>query len=100
MELDEDGGGGRLTMLVGFFGGNALSGIKRAPAIRDMPIKVKVREKVEPMTVTLKDVFRVPGVPCRLLRTGTIPRNGKFVESGSKQSYLRIERNGPKITLN
>ena len=73
----------------------------RAPAMGDMPIKVKIRGKDDRIAVMLKDVLWVPGIPCRLLSTGTIRRNGgEFVESSSKQSYLRIERNGPKITLN
>lgn len=61
----------------------------------------KVRGKDERMTVTLKGVSWVLGIPCRLLSAGTIHRNGgEFFESGSKQIYIRIERNGPKIALN
>ena len=52
-------------------------------------IQVRVQGKEDPINVTLKDVFRIPELPCRLLSIGTIRRDGKeFVDSGTKKSYL------------
>ena len=48
----------------------------------------------------LRDVCWVPGLPCRLLSTGTIRRDeGRFVDSGRKESYLRFRKDGLKIPL-
>ena len=51
--------------------------------------------------MTLKDVLWVPGLPCRLLSTGSIRRDGgEFVDSGRKKSYLRFrQEDGPKTPL-
>lgn len=49
--------------------------------------------------VTLKGGLRVPGIPCRRLSIGTTHRNGsEFVEPGSNQRYLQIDRNAPKVS--
>ncbi|CAM9872319.1 unnamed protein product, partial [Sphacelaria rigidula] len=62
----------------------------QALAMGEISLHVSARGKVAPAKVTLKDVLWVPGLPCRLLSTGTIRRDGgEFVDSGRKESYLR-----------
>ena len=61
---------------------------------------MNVQGKEASIKVTLKDVFWIPGLPCRLLSTGTVRRDeGEFVDSGTKKSYLRFRKDGPKIFL-
>ena len=66
----------------------------------EIPLLVSVRGKEAPVEVTLEDVLWVPGLPCRLLSTGSIRRDGgEFVDSGTKESDLRFRQDGPKIPL-
>lgn len=72
----------------------------QAPTAEDMPTEVKVRGKDESMTAMLKDVPWILRIPCPLLSTEMILRNGgELLESGSEQSYLRVDTKRPKIML-
>ena len=77
-----------------------IKGQLQALAMGEIPLHVSVRGKEAPAQVTLKDVLWVPGLPCQLLSTGSIRRDGgEFVDSGRKESYLRFRQDGPKIPL-
>ena len=83
----------------------------------EMPLHVKVQGKEAPIKVTLKDGLWIPGllfffffnfilrrmgngIPCRLLSTGTIRRDGEeVVDSGTKKIYFQLKKEGPKIPL-
>ena len=72
----------------------------QALAMGEIPLHVSVHGKEAPAQVTLRDVLWVPGLPCRLLSTGSIRRDGgEFVDSGRKECYLRFRQDGPKIPL-
>ena len=69
-------------------------------ALGEMPLRVKVKGRDDLTEVTLKNVLWVPGIPCRILSTGTIRRDGgEFVDSSTKDCYLRFTKDGPKILL-
>ena len=66
----------------------------------DMPLHVEVQGKEAPIKVTLKGLLWIPVLPCRLLSSGTIRRDGgEIVDSGTKKSCLRFRKYGPKIPL-
>ena len=72
----------------------------QALAMGDMQLDVKVRGKEAPIKDVLKDVLWIPGVPCRLVSTATIRRDGgELVDSGTKKRNLRFRKDGPKIFL-
>ena len=48
----------------------------QALAMGQMPLHMKIQGKEAPIKVTLKGVMWIPGLPCRLLSTGTIRRDG------------------------
>ena len=50
--------------------------------------------------VVLKNVLWVPGLPCRLLSTGVIRREGgEYVDSSLQKSYIRLKHGAHKIML-
>ena len=66
----------------------------------EMSLHVHGHSKEAPTRVTLKDVPWIPGLPCRLLSTGTVRRRGgELADSGTKKSCLRFKKDGPKIPL-
>ena len=72
----------------------------RAPAQGEILLHNVEHSKGPPLTITLKDVLRVPGLPCRLLSTGAIRRDGgEYFDSSSQTSYILIKHGGLKISL-
>ncbi|CAM9581103.1 unnamed protein product [Sphacelaria rigidula] len=72
----------------------------QALTLGEIPLHVNARGKVASAKATLKDVLWVPGLPCRLLSTGTIRRDGgEFMDFGRKEIYLRFRKDGPKIPI-
>ena len=65
-----------------------------------MPLRVKVKGKDDLTEVTLKNVLWAPEIPCRILSTGTIRRDGgEFIDSSTKDCYLRFKKDEPRILL-
>lgn len=53
-----------------------------------------------PLNVTLVEIRQIAGLPYRLLSTETIRCDGgEFMDSGTKESHVRFNTDGPKIPL-
>ncbi|CAN0064261.1 unnamed protein product [Choristocarpus tenellus] len=86
----------RPTKRTDTFGNN---GKLKAKETGDMVLMVTVKNS-KPTRVVLKDVLWVPGLPCRILSTGTIRRNGRgCMGLGTKESYLKTSKNSSKISV-